>query len=395
MSEIFVTMLGHFDIFVEGSSALSGLAGSSKSMLVLKFLLLSRGKSIPVSDLLGMFWSEPEKSANPESALKTMISRIRFALAAASPLLKNCILSENKAYMWNPEIDCEIDVFLFEQLSKELEENETLTPAVRGDYMRAISLYGGDLSSAAMDADWIVSRSMYLHHLYLRLCYRFIALLKEADDYGAVIHVCRIALDVDAFDETLNLEMMNALAESGQNASALVQYRHVSDAYQKYLGTGPSERIQDFYKNLLKAALKQEADLQSIRQELKKECGADSGAFICDYSIFRDIYELLCRNLERQDDKMFLALVTVSPTLAEEFEPLVLDGVMRDLLGILRSHLRRGDVVARYSAHQYAALLPMAGNANGSIVFDRIEKAFYQRHSSNLSKIAFQFGVMD
>ena len=233
MNPIYVTMLGRFDILVEGNSALSYLNNSSKSILLLKYFLLNRNKPIAVADLIGIFWSEPDKSTNPESALKTMISRIRSSLAKASPLLKNCILSEKKSYMWNPDVDCTIDAFLFEELYKELQEESGFDEDIRGKYIQVLNLYGGDLAYSSVDEDWIVSRSMYLHHLYLRTVYRFIELLKTEHDYEMIIHVCRIALDIDTFDETLNLELMNALKQGGQNSAALMQYRHITSAYYK------------------------------------------------------------------------------------------------------------------------------------------------------------------
>lgn len=395
MDEIYVTMLGRFDIFVDGNSALTYLSNSSKSTLLLKFFLLNSGKSIMISDLIDMFWSEPEKSVNPESALKTMVSRIRFSLAKVSPLLKNCILSEKKSYMWNPNVRCTVDVFRFEELYTELQEEKNFDETVREKYIQLLKLYGGDLSYSTSDEEWIVGRSMYLHHLYLKTVYKFINLLKTEQDYETIIHVCRIALDIDTFDEQLNLELMNALREGGQTGAALMQYRHVTSAYYKYLGVEPSEKILSFCKDLIRADLQTEADINSIRQDLKNVNDTDNGAFICDYSIFKDIYQLQLRSLERQHNKMFLALITVSRSLNESLEPLLLDGIMRELLIILQKCLRKGDTIARYSPTQYAILLPMVNYSSGHIVINRVRKMFYKKYSDNNYKISFQFGSLD
>ena len=395
MGEIYVTMLGRFDIFVDGNSALSHFGNSSKSILLLKFFLLNRSRPISVSDLIDMFWSEPEKSVNPESALKTMVSRIRFSLAKASPLLKNCILSEKKSYMWNPEVKCDVDVFVFENLFQELQVDKPFDEEIRGKYIQILKLYGGDLSYSNADEDWVVSRSMYLHHLYLKAVHQFIKYLKAEEDYETVIHVCRIALDIDTFDEPLNLELMNALKEGGQNSAALMQYRHITSAYYKYLGIEPSDKILSFYKNLIKADLATEADINSICQDLKNADAERQGAFICDYSIFKDIYQLQLRNLERQKNKMFLSLISVSQSLNEEFAPLVLDGIMRELIDILTKCLRKGDTIARYSPSQYAILLPMINYSSGHVVINRIKKMFYKKYSDNNYKISFQFGSLD
>lgn len=399
MNSIYVTMLGRFDILVEGDSALVYLNNSSKSILLLKYFLLNQNKPIAVTDLIANFWAEPDKSTNPESALKTMISRIRSSLAKASPQLKNCILSEKKSYMWNPAIACTVDAFQFEALYRELQEEIDFNEDVRGKYIQVLNLYGGDLAYSSIDEDWIVSRSMYLHHLYLRTVYRFIEMLKAEEDYEMVIHVCRIALDIDTFDETLNLELMSALKQGGQNSAALMQYRHITSAYYKYLGIEPSDKILGFYRSLIKSDLAHEADINSIRQDLtapeEKADEGYGGAFVCDYSIFKDIYQLQMRNLERQKNKMFLTLASVIQTMDDPLPPLVLDGVMRGLLDVLKRCLRKGDTIARYSPSQYAILLPMVNYASGQIVINRIKKLFYKKYTDSNVTLSFQIGSMD
>lgn len=393
MQPIYVTMLGRFDILVEGESTYPFFAKSPKGIMLMKYLLLNRGKPLSVSHLIDTLWAEPDKS-NPESALKTMVSRLRSSLANASPLLKNCILSEKKSYQWNPEIPCQVDVFLFEELYHQLESETVFNEEVREKYIQVLNIYGGDLSYSSDDEDWIVSRSLYLHHLYLKVVYHFIELLKGEGDYETIIHVCRIALDIDTFDELLNLELMNALKEVGQNSAALMQYRHITSAYYKYLGIDPSEKILGFYKSLIKADIAAEADLRSIRQELQGSTEQD-GAFICDYSIFKDIYQLQLRNLERQQSKMFLALLGVTGVGDEPIDPMVLDGIMRELLEILKCCLRKGDTVSRYSPSQYAILLPMLQYANGNLIIGRIKKLFYQRFTDTKYQMGFQFEGMN
>lgn len=390
MEPISVTMLGRFDIFADGKSALAYLGNAAKSTLLLKYILLNRGKPLATAELISIFWAEPDKSANPENALKTMISRIRSGLAKASPRLKGCILSEKKSYTWNPALECVIDVFRFEELARQLVEAEQLDEKTRKKYIQALSLYGGDLAYPSADEDWIVSRSLYLHHLYLKVVSRFIELLKADLDFETVIHACRIALEFDAFDESLNLELMNALKESGQGNEALMQYRHITSAYYKYLGIEPSERLMHFYRSLIKADLSAEADIAIIRQGLRDGAGEESAAFVCDYSIFRDIYQLQLRNLERQKNRIFLSLITVSGL--PDPDPPVLDSVMRELLEILKTCLRKGDTIARYSTTQYAVLLPMVNHFGGQIVMNRIEKMFYKKYADSGVGIHIQFG---
>ena len=394
MADIQITMFAKFDILVDGRSALTFLGNSTKSVLLLKWLIFNNGKAVSSASLIDMFWSGSDKSANPESALKTMLSRIRSHMVAASPLFASCIVYENQSYRWNTTISYEIDVFKFEALCAELAGTKELTDAVRAQYIKILELYPGDIACTGSEEDWIVSRSMYYNHLYLQNVHAFIDLLRQGQDYETIIHVCRIALDIDSFDERLNMELMEALKKSGQHNMAIMQYRHITDAYYKYLGVTPSPQMLDFYKALIKEDLSAETDVATIRKALKgsKEEG---GAFICDYSIFKDIYRLQIRNLNRQESKMFLVLLSVTPCLADSFDPFVLDGIMRELLDILKKCMRKGDTITRYSSAQYAVLLPMVNHSGGSIAINRIKKMFYHKYSDNAVKLISHLSIIE
>lgn len=395
MSSIKISMFGKFDIVVDGQSVLHHLGKSPKSTLLLKYLILNRNKAVQVVELIDIFWVESDQSSNPDSALKTMISRIRTNLSKAHPIFKNCILSENRGYRWNPDLPCEVDVFVFEELVESLSGVTELTPDTRARFNHVLDIYGGDLSYSSIEEEWTVGRSLYLHHLYTQTAYNYIDLLKAGGEHEFIIHICRLALDIDVFDDRLNLELMKALRDTGQNTAALMQYRHVTSAYYKYLGMEPSEEILGFYKSLIKTGLASEADIETIRQELVRTQEQDEGAFVCDYSVFKDIYQLQIRNIERQQQKMFLALFTVTSRLGEgELPPLRLDAVMRELLSILQSSLRKGDTIARYSATQYAILLPMMNYSDGNIVLNRIKRLFYQSFSDNSVTLNFYFGSL-
>lgn len=383
-----VYLLGKFDITVDGNSVLQYLPGASKSVQLIKYLILNRARPVPIVDLTGAFWTE-DNIANPENALKTMVSRTRASLAKASPALQNCIITAKGAYRWNPEIRCEVDVEKFEALCNGLLANPEFGDEQRDGYFKMLSLYQGDLSPSSAGEEGMATRSIYLHNLYLKTVHRFIEHLKGAGDDEMIIHVCRIAIDIDAFDEALNLELMAALKRLGRNNIALTQYNHVTEMYYKYLGVEPSERMLSFYKELIKSDLAAKADIGTIRESLVQD-EVPGGAFVCDFSIFKDIYQLQVRNLERSDSEMFLALITVENRVGEYFEPFVLDAIMQDLLAALQITLRKGDSISRYSSSQFAILLPMTSKANRDAVFERIRKLFYKKHVESHIVLTFQ-----
>lgn len=389
MDPITIQLFQNFSILHRGREVAGSLAKSPKSVSVLKFLILNQDRPVPISELIEVFWNE-EGGANPENALKTLISRMRKTLFQEAPELRDCIVTEQGTYQWKPPIPSDVDVFAFEDLCKALLNDSLPEPERRNRFHRAMELYRGNLGAPFTTDEWLKGRSIYYQELYLKTVIRFVHLLKKVQDYETVITVCRAALSIDAFDETLNLELMYALKETDQNNAALVHYRHSTDMYYKYLGISPTEKMLEFYKQLIKADLSAKDNLAVIRNRLVEQ-ELDNKAFVCDYSIFKDIYQLQLRNVERWGVQIFLALIMVEHTdQAQELNPFVLDRVMRDLQEILISCLRKGDTVTRYSPSQFAVLLQMTSRADGEIIIGRIRKKFYEVNTSPYSKLSFQ-----
>lgn len=281
-------MLGRFEIIANGTEVIKSLGSSKKRIVLLEYLILNRDKSILMKDLFEVLWPG-ENSTNPESALKTLVSRLRATLSDYSPDLSDCIITERGGYRWNPALDCEIDVFSFEAACNDVLRAASLTPEVRAQAATLMTLYAGELlPNSDMDA-WVVARSVFLHNMYLKAVQHYIVLLKGEDAHDEIAQVCRLALDVDAFDATLNLELMTALLKIGRSSEALAQYNHATDLHYNHLGIQPPEGMLAFYKKLIKIDNASKTDIDSIRAEL---CADDtrSGAFVCEYVIFKDIY---------------------------------------------------------------------------------------------------------
>ena len=393
MASIKIFLLGKFDIMVDGKSAAKVLSNSKKGRMMLEYLILHKDESISSSDLHEVLWPN-EASTNPESALKTLVSRMRAALGRFDEMLGKCIVTSRGAYRWNSDLPCSIDVFEFEELCRELSKATVMNRGIEEKLEKALSMYAGDLIAGIDGESWMVSRSAYYHTLYLRTAYLAIRLLKENKDYEGIIRICRRALDVDAFDETMHLELMEALVKTNRSNEALVQYRHATNLHYNYLGMRPPEKIQNFYKQIIQADQSLGMDIDSIRKSLQ-ESDPLNGAFICEYAIFKDIYQLLMRNFSRLGNNMHLAILMLSSSGGQVIEPLVLDGAMRQLLNSMIASLRKGDTVTRYSPSQYAILLPSVSYETGRMVLERIRNLFYRQCVDSSLTLAYKLGPVE
>lgn len=389
MSEINVIMLGSFDVLIDGRSATAPLGNSSKSVNLLKYLILNMGKPAAISTLIDLFWPDDRSGSNPESALKTMVSRIRANLAKADPSLKNCIISESHAYMWNTDIPCKVDVFEFELLCGKLENTKTLDEAARGKYTRILDIYAGDVSCSLLGEEWAINRSIYLRGRYMRAVYDYLELLAICGDNETIISVSRRALTIDEYDEKLNMELMRAFKATGRVKEAMRYYRRLTAAFYKYLGVAPSEEWLDFYNELSTAGLETESDLEAVRKKLESSDGSDTGALTCDFPVFKRIYQMYRRNSERNKNEVSIALLGVNGVRDGEFEPHKISAILDTLLEILNKCLRKGDVITQYSPSQFVILLPMMNFENGKLIQERIKKGFFKVYSPNDVRLTF------
>ncbi len=391
MQTIEVMMLGGFSIKVDGRDIVSDLGNSRKKISLLAYLLINKDRQISNFELFETLWPE-EDITNPESSLKTLVSRLRSNLAEYG--LDKAIATKSGTYRWNDTFETIVDVFTFDKLCTTMDRAKELTSGNHQDFEKALSLYQGDLLPNSVVENWVQSKSAYYHDRYLNLVYHYISLLENKGLYEDMIRVSRMGLEVDALDSRLNLELMSALLKSGRSKEALAQYNRTTDLHYNHLGINPSEEILAFYKQLIKIERTSSADISDIRNDLR-ESNDMAGAFICEYAIFRDIYQLHMRNLKRLGTPMFLSLVTVTSLDKQSVEPLVLDKVMKQLLETLKKSLRKGDTISRYSPSQYAVLLPTQNYDNGRIAMERVKKSFYREGSNAQFLLNYRLGPIE
>lgn len=384
-----ICMMGQFGIFAGDEKIDQAVSKSRKGVALMQYLILQRGESVPNYRLLETLWSG-DQSSNPENALKTLVSRMRAILNQQLPGLGGCIVAERGAYRWKSMENMSIDLYEIEDLLGRLTQIQVYSPEAAEGYGRLLKLYTGDLLQGGEQADWALSRAVTLHNQYLDAVRRYLEMLKGQGNYEECIHVCRTALDVDAFDEQLHLELMGALTQSGRSNEALVQYKHVTNLHFRYLGVQPPPSIQEFYKQIIQAGKTLDFNLETIRTELR-EHGEVRGAFVCEYVVLKEIYNLQMRNLERLGSTMFLALIMVSSVSGEPMDPLKQNDVMQGLLAILKDHLRKGDTITQFSPTMYALLLPTVNYTTGNMVMERVKRFFYRRYPN--SNILFNYRV--
>lgn len=390
--QIRIQMMDHFTIYINEQKADYLVNKTRKGVALMEYLILHQGQPTPNYRLLATLWSE-DKSANPENALKTLVSRLRALLNQISPGLGRCIVADRGAYHWETLPGMTVDVFEIERIFDELAEKKDDIEARKALYPQLIRLYPGDLLQNGEQNEWALARGTTLHNKYMTAMYSYIDLLKQEEDYKEIVNVCRSALDVDNFDDRLHMELMTALVKTNRSSEALVQYKHVMHLNYRYLGVQPSEDMQEFYKQIVRAGKTLDFNLEAIRSELR-ESGEQRGAFVCEYAVFKEIFNLQMRNLERLGSTMFLAVIMVGNPDDPTMNSIKQDNIMNGLLEILRDNLRKGDTITHFSPTMFALLLPTVNYATGNMVMERVKRLFYRKYPNSNIPFAYRVGPL-
>ena len=379
--EITIRLMGRFSVIANGQAVERELVKSRKGLALLELLILARGEVIPSVRLQDTLW-DSEKNIKPENALKTLISRFRVVLASISEGLDQCITTERNGYRFNTELGVHVDLYEIDQLKEKLMAKETLEEEDLPDCERLLSLYSGDLLPEAAGELWVQTPQVKLHNDCFSVMYRYVDKLNEMKNYEDSVYVCRRLLEIDNFDERLQLALMDTMLKRGNVNEALTQHKHATELYYKYLGMEPPESIKEFYRNIVTADRSMEESLRMICEELHQS--ADGvGAFVCEYSIFKEIYALEVRANGRTDFEVYIMLVMLQQPDGSAIEPMKLSTMMDRLQEILRTSLRRGDVISRFSPSKIALLLPMDHKNSGSIVMERVKRTFYREFTTS------------
>jgi len=378
-TKLYINMLGECSLTYKGNSIDDKTIRSKKFWILLEYLIAFRNKDISQSELIDLIYPEG-KSENPANALKTLTHRIRNVLDELNYMdSRDMIIQTRGTYAWNLNMDCVIDVEEFENLC-----NKGNSPWVSDDeklecYLRAIDLYKGDFLHKSALEPWAVEFNVYYHTLYGNIVHKCIELLKERNKHEQIIEICQKALAIDAFDEVLYYHLILGLIDTKKPQLALKEYQKMSTMFYKEFGVTPSKELRKLYRDIIKSNKKVETDLSVIKETLNEKSEI-TGAFYCEYEIFKDFYQLEVRAAGRTGETVYLGLLTLTNTDGEMPSLKMLNGHIDKIQACIQKTLRKGDVFAKYSVSQFIMMLPLTTFEDGEMAIKRIIKKFHKQN---------------
>jgi DNA-binding SARP family transcriptional activator len=230
-----VHMLGRFVI---SSQNVALMLPASRSLSLLKYLMLNHKQTIPREVLMDVFWPDAEP-VTARNNLNVAIHAIRRALRTGIDL--PVILYRDGAYSVAPDLQVWLDVEEFERLVSAGQRLESRNQsAAVSEYEAAISLYQGDFLQENPYEGWTALTRESLRMAYLNALDSLSRIYFSQERYAACIMACQRLLDRDRCREDAHCMLMRCYNQQGQDHMALRQYQACVEALRLELDVLPA-----------------------------------------------------------------------------------------------------------------------------------------------------------
>lgn len=385
---LYVNLLGQFEIKNDDGVLNRETLHSNKLMRLLSYILIYRGKELTVAELCDVIWREGG-SDNPAGALKNLMYRLRVSmkLLGDTPY----IITKKHSYSWNEDVEVIADFEEFDVLCKQAvdvnnEENVRVKAAET-----AVDIYKGPLPAKLSVEHWGLPLETYYHSCYLTVVKYLAEVYEQRGQCGLMETISSNALIHDGLDEQLHCNVVTALIQQDKQNLAIAHYDKAVKQLQNHLGVRSATKLKALYDKLLTAKSGKPGDLKEIYEDVV-EAEQPNAVFICEYSVFREIYRLENRRLERLGVSEYVQLITLDAPDNDVTES-QMKREMEHLEKTLKKQLRRGDVAARYSDNQFIVLLLTCTEETAKIVGERVKNSFIGRGRTN--NVGFEYELRE
>lgn len=383
-----VQMLGQFTLRYGDRTISDSDDRSRRVWSLLAYMLYNHGRSFAQEELIHLYWSNNEKSADPGNALKSIFHCIRTALDKLQPGLGRLLIRRKAGrYFWNNAMPLSLDIEDFEAHfhAAEAAGDDDVRLA---EYQAALALYAGDPLPRMTDEIWTIPIVAYYHSLYTRAAAGAIELLEKQERTAEAVALCRRAIHIEPYQEDLYEHLMRGLLRTGDMKGAMSVYEEMSEQLFAHFGVMPSETLRTLYRQATRTVNDRTLTMDEVCSQLE-EPAPHGGAMVCEYDFFKILYRAEARSIARNGHSANICLLSVSGKDGEMLARRSLDPAMNNLQVLVQNNLRRGDVIARCSISQYIILLPQANYENSRMVADRLVSAFYRRYPHSPARLRY------
>lgn len=388
-----VKLFGYFRMTGDGETIDEGTLHSNQLLKLLIYLILYRDRAVTNTELEKHLWKTGEIE-NPTDALKNLMCRLRNTLAKTFHG-RDYILTGRGNYRWNPLYEIEVDVEIF-QKEYELCKRQELEQTERMEHLKkAISIYEGMFLSHMEEDYWVNNQNVLYHSMYLYLVNQLYEIYLGQEDYKSIEMLCTIALNVDAFDENLNIYKVRALMKQNKVSLAEKYYYVLEKNVKSSLGVKGASMLRNIKKEMSYVVRTGLVSVQDMEKEVTEQyITTEKKSFFCDYEEFKALYALQAKRNERRKEEGYVILITcyiddASFAGAMEVQDFLIEHAMQGIEELLSSKLREIDIVSKCSDRQYIVLLDRCSYENTIKITRRLQTLFDASNSTKVTKTSF------
>ena len=360
MEKLQVTTFGTFSLTYGGITVSENDNRMRKTWKLIKYLAAHRGRAVPEHEIIEVV-GKKENVNNPTS-VKTMLHRARNILSElnsddpGSSDLKKLILHKNGAYLWNTEIPQTIDYDEFYKLIAESElcDNAITRYAVES---KALSLYGGYYLGKAFETTDLSAVIKDCHLTYIRLFESCAEYLFAVKDHRQIMINAFAAIQIDPYQETFHYNLIKAFINDGNHKQALFYYSKAADLFFGKYHINLSDRIRALYRHIIREDRPVQTSYTALKSDISGE-ESSGEASACEYEVFRFTCSALMKAPYAPETPPYLLLLSAAQkdkyTLPSQKQTA---NASERILEAIKSYLGSGDIYAKCSAAQYAAIV--------------------------------------
>lgn len=371
---LFVTMFDGFTIKNEFHEFKKEAKRARRVSTLIEYLIANRDTKITKARLIEALWPD-EESDNPDGALRNLVYRARTEMKKFFPGLEvDCILLQNDAYVWNPDVEMQADIDAFESLHAQAlmtDDMEEKYELIR----QLIDIYKGEFLPEASDANWVMFKAMYYRRRYVDAVLVACEYLMRNDRFDEVLALCERAVQIEQVNEKLHEFYLRALDALDETQRAMEYYYYVVDLFYSKLGMDVSESMREIYQTIIEKLPEYQVDMNKLEDRLRDTQSAD-GSYYCNYEVFKSIYQVNVRSLRRSRNSKFLVLLTLEAEDAAATTGETYMEEMKMLHEVIRKVLRRNDVFTQFSATQYSIIISAPNMDSSTKAIHRITERF-------------------
>lgn len=389
--EIKVQFFGKFNIFYNGTPVAGEKVHKESQFNRLMLALLWAWPNGIERDELERFAVGENEMSEKHTALRIIIYKTKKKLVKLGLPDINLIYQEKGVVYWCKEIpvvaDCrQMEAYyakaeaMQEAQSKEEIEKRMLL------YMDAAYLYKGEFLELFAAEVEITHLAKKYRELFVSCIDRASKMMERLKDWDNLEMLGRFAVSAQPFCNW-EILVMEALIQKHMYEDATTYYSDVVDFYLKECGIYPSENLMHIMDELEDSVLHSEGTLDSIQTNLEEREEAVHGGYYCSFPVFKGIYQMLGRQVQRTGLNAYLMLCNImEPESCLNGNEKKQEELSADLREAIEMSIRRGDMFTRYGKGQYLILLFDTGLENCKIVQKRINSAFGEKGHRDMLK---------